>query len=77
MMSTTIPVSEAEGKLAELIAGLAPGEEVVLTRDDRPVARLVGSVPPSLRPRQPGLGKGKLVILSDDDEHLEDFAEYM
>lgn len=25
----------------------------------------------------PGLAKGMIVILEDDDEHLKDFAEYM
>jgi bifunctional DNA-binding transcriptional regulator/antitoxin component of YhaV-PrlF toxin-antitoxin module len=27
--------------------------------------------------RQPGSAKGILTILSEDDEHLEDFREYM
>ena len=30
-----------------------------------------------LKPRVPGSAKGKIVIVSDDDEHLQDFAEYM
>jgi hypothetical protein len=25
----------------------------------------------------PGRGRGKVVVVSDDDEHLRDFAEYM
>jgi hypothetical protein len=29
------------------------------------------------RPRQFGSGAGKLIILSEDDEHLKDFEEYM
>jgi hypothetical protein len=29
------------------------------------------------KPRQPGTCRGLLMIVSDDDEHLEDFAEYM
>jgi hypothetical protein len=29
-----------------------------------------------LRP-PPGLGKGYITIVSDDDEHLKDFEEYM
>jgi hypothetical protein len=29
------------------------------------------------RQRQFGLGKGKLTILQEDDEHLQDFEEYM
>lgn len=28
-------------------------------------------------PRQFGLGKGKLTIVKEEDEHLEDFKEYM
>ena len=59
-----------------MIDGLAAGEEVVITRNARPVAKLVA--PPSDTP-QPvfGRGKGKLVVLADDDEHLEAFEEYM
>lgn len=31
----------------------------------------------ALKPRQPGSAIGKLVIHADDDEHLNDFQEYM
>lgn len=71
----TIPVEQAEGHLAEIIEKLPPGEEVVLTRDNKPAARLIRT--PNLRRPQPGLGKGMLTIVSDDDEHLKDFADYM
>ena len=54
---------------------LLRGAEVVITRDNRPVARFV-RLPTLARPR-PGLGKGMLTVVSDDDEHLKDFAEYM
>jgi len=68
-----ISLQEAQFKLAELIAGLKPGEEVEITQDNRTVAKLVGQK----RQRQFGLGKGKLTIVQEDDEHLEDFKEYM
>jgi antitoxin (DNA-binding transcriptional repressor) of toxin-antitoxin stability system len=71
----TIPLEQAEGHLAEIIDKLSPGEEVVLTRDDGPVARLVRFA--NQRRPQPGLGKGMLTIVSEDDDHLKDFAEYM
>ena len=71
----TITLEEAQSHLAEIIDKLPSGEEVVITRDNRPVARLVREKQPP-RPR-PGLGKGMLTIVSDDDEHLKDFAEYM
>ncbi len=78
-MSTTITVEEAQVKLKELIHQLAPGEEVIITENHLPVAKLVSEpAKPTrgLRP-PPGLGKGFITIISDDDEHLEDFAEYM
>jgi antitoxin (DNA-binding transcriptional repressor) of toxin-antitoxin stability system len=75
-MSTTVTLEEAQVRLAELIEHLAPGDEIVITRAHQPVAKLVSSRPPR-QPRQPGSGKGMLTIVSDDDEHLEDFKEYM
>jgi prevent-host-death family protein len=71
----TITLEEAQSHLGEIIDKLPPGDEVVITRNNRPVARLVGGALPP-RPR-PGLGKGMITIVSDDDEHLKDFAEYM
>jgi prevent-host-death family protein len=74
---STITLEEAQGHLADVIAKLTPGEPVIITRNGTPVARLVAEEPPRRQPRKPGSGKGKLIILSDDDEHLKDFAEYM
>jgi len=72
----SVTLAEAQSKLPELIAQLAPGEELVITRDERPVAKLVGT---ERLPSRSGFGagKGQLVILSEDDDHLKDFAEYM
>lgn len=75
-MPNTVTLEEAQARLADLIEHLAPGEEVVITREQQPVAKLIGSRP-ARKPRQPGSGKGMLTIASDDDEHLEDFKEYM
>jgi prevent-host-death family protein len=72
---STVTLEEAQSRLADLLDRLTAGEEVVITREGKPVARLL---PPEL-PKGvpiPGRGKGKLLILSDDDEHLKDFAEY-
>lgn len=78
-MSATITVDEAQAKLKELIHQMAPGEEVILTENQKPVAKLVSEpAKPKLGLRPPpGLGKGFITIISDDDEHLKDFAEYM
>ena len=74
-----VTLAEAQTGLAELIHRLTPGEEVVITEDNKPVARLIGQpIPeaPKLRP-PPGLGQGMITIIADDDDHLKDFAEYM
>lgn len=78
-MSGTVTIEEAQNNLKELVHGLAPGEEVVITENHTPVARLVSEQQkPANRQRPaPGLGKGMITIVSDDDEHLKDFAEYM
>jgi len=76
-MSATVTVDEAQAKLRELIGKLAPGEEVVITENQKPVAKLVGerSAPPS-RPA-PGLGKGSVLYMAPDfDEPVEEFTEY-
>jgi prevent-host-death family protein len=78
-MAATITIDEAQARLRELVHQLAPGEEVVITENQQPVAKLVSEPPkakPGLRP-PPGLGKGFITVISDDDEHLEDFGEYM
>lgn len=73
----TVTLEEAQARLPELIAGLRPGEALVITRDQRPVARLTPEAPPARKPRQAGNCQGLLVIVADDDEHLKDFGEYM
>ena len=76
-VSATITVEEAQARLKELIGKLAPGEEVVITLGQQPVAKIVGHGIPARKPRRPGSARGKLVILEEDDEHLKDFKEYM
>jgi antitoxin (DNA-binding transcriptional repressor) of toxin-antitoxin stability system len=76
-MSATVTIEEAQAHLPELIDKLTPGEEVVIIRNEQPIARLVYEPPHVRKPRQPGSAKGKLIILTEDEEHLEDFKEYM
>ena len=76
-MSTIVTMEEAQAKLPELVAHLETGEEVIITLDQKPVARLKREHPADRKPRKAGSGKGKLVILKEDDEHLQDFQEYM
>ncbi len=77
-MSTSITVDQAQSQLKELIAALGPGDEVVLTQDEKPVARLMGAnIKPRPR-RQLGTLRGSILFMSSDfDAPLEDFNEYM
>lgn len=75
----TITIEEARANLDDLIHRLQPGEEVVITENDRPVAKLVAT-PPDPPKRVPRLGTQRgsvLYIAPDFDEPLEDFKEYM
>ena len=74
---STVTIEEAQAKLPELIDSLFPGEELVITRNNQPVAKLIGQQRPVHEPRRPGSAKGKLIILTEDEEHLEDFKDYM
>ncbi|MGH7962582.1 MAG: type II toxin-antitoxin system Phd/YefM family antitoxin [Candidatus Binatia bacterium] len=76
-MSQTVTLEEAQAHLPELIDKLTPGQEVVIIRNEQPIARLVGEPPRVRKPRKPGSAKGKLIMLVEDEEHLEDFKEYM
>jgi len=49
---SSLTVQEAQAKLSELIHNLKPGDEVVITDNDQPVARLV---PAEQRQRGPGV----------------------
>lgn len=79
-MSATITIEEAEGKLKELIHRLAPGDELVITENERPVARLVGEAPAPPKPPRaaPGFLKGMITYIAPDfDAPMEDMKEYM
>lgn len=74
---TTVTLAEAQARLPELIAGLGPGEEVVITRETEAVAKLVAEPAARKNPRL-GTAKGKILFMADDfDAPLEDFKEYM
>jgi antitoxin (DNA-binding transcriptional repressor) of toxin-antitoxin stability system len=72
----TATIEEVQSRLPELLAGLGSGEEVVIYSAGKPVGRLLAPELPKGVPIY-GRGKGMVIIHSDDDEHLKDFAEYM
>lgn len=74
---TTVTLEEAQAQLAALVANLKPGQEILITYESRPVARLVSEAKGAAKRRHPGNFKGKLEIVSEDEEHLKDFNEYI
>ncbi len=76
-MSTNITVEEAQANLKSLIHQMAPGDEVVITENQQPVAKLISEPGKKRQPREAGNCIGMIRIVADDDEHLEDFAEYL
>ena len=68
-----IDLKEAKAQANRLLESALEGEEVVITRDDKPVVRLV---PVNGVRRHSGSAKGQISISEDFDQPLEDFAEY-
>ena len=79
-MQTTMAVEDIKITLPELLDSLTPGDEVILTRNQQPVAKLVSEAPksaPNPRPG-PGLGKGMITFIAPDfDAPLDCMKEYM
>lgn len=75
-MSQVVSIQQAAAKLAELVGMLKPGDEIVLTDRDQPVARILPSKAVRAQ-RHSGTCKGMLIIRHEDDEHLKDFGDYM
>lgn len=69
-MSTVVNVHEAKTHLSRLIDRAAAGEEIVVARAGRPVARLVALAPD--RPtRVPGRLRGRIAFADDFEQTPE------
>jgi len=70
---TQLDISQAKSDFLTLLDLALQGEEIVITLDDQPVAK----ISPIKRPLKRGSAKGKLWMSEDFDQPLEDFQEYM
>ena len=70
-----VTIEEAERRLSDLITETPPGQEIILTRDSRPIAKLI---PLRERPQpRRGSGKGFIGRIAEDfSETPEGFEEY-
>ena len=66
-----VNIHEAKTHLSRLLRKVAAGEEVVISRAGKPVARLVPLAEPQ-RPRELGRDRGKIWIADDFDAPLPD-----
>ena len=66
-----VNMHEAKSQLSRLVERVAEGEEVVISKAGRPVARLV-PVRHRTRPRRLGAFAGQIQISADFDEMPED-----
>jgi prevent-host-death family protein len=67
-------ISDAKTHLSSLIEKVAAGEEVIIGKAGKPVAKLV-RYERSMEPRRPGALKGKIRIERDFDELPDDIAQ--
>ncbi len=73
----SVTVAEAAQKLPDLIDAALRGEEVVITKDDLSVVKLIPANPVKRYPAKAGSAKGQIWMSDDFDEPLEEFKEYM
>ena len=71
-MTQTVSVDEAQSKLQDLLIRALAGDEVIITEDGTPVARLVPVVTHSRKKRVAGLNRGTILASGDFDEPLPD-----
>ena len=75
---TIISIEDAQTNLAELIRNMMPGDEVIITSNAQPVARLLPASEPQVKtPRQPGTLRGTVLYMAPDfNAPLDEFKDY-
>lgn len=71
-----VDIDEAQTHLPDLVEVAMSGVEVVITKDDRPLVKLVPLAQAKPRP-QFGSAAGLITMSDDFDAPLEDFNDYM
>jgi prevent-host-death family protein len=73
-MTAQVNIHEAKTHLSELLQRVMNGEEILIAKAGKPVARLL-PFQPAPQPRQPGNDAGQITISSDFDEPLPEFED--
>jgi prevent-host-death family protein len=64
-MAETVNIHEAKTHFSKLLARVSAGEEIVIARAGKPVARLAPIRQGTLKKRVPGIDKGKIWMADD------------
>ncbi|MGA3187087.1 MAG: type II toxin-antitoxin system Phd/YefM family antitoxin [Bryobacteraceae bacterium] len=64
-MAGIVNIHEAKTHFSKLLARVSAGEEIVIARAGKPVARLAPIAPEVLKKRIPGIDKGKIWLAKD------------
>ena len=74
---STFNIAEAKTHFSKLVQKAMLGEEVIISKGNKPVLRLVLLDKPK-RPRKPGSGRGQILYIAPDfDATLEAFKDYV
>ncbi len=69
-----VDIMAAQSQITQLLESALRGEEIIITRDNQPILKLIQVSPIAKRRR--GSAKGQIWIAPDFDQPLEDFREY-
>lgn len=70
---TTFNIHEAKTHFSKLLERVLNGEEVIIAKAGKPVARIL-PVFNTVSPRVPGIDKGKIIIMPNFNDPLEEFV---
>ena len=72
-----VNIHEAKTTLSKLLQKAVEGEEVVIAKNNKPIAKLV-PIEGGKKKRVPGSAKGKVLWIADNfNETPDDFKDYM
>lgn len=80
MASTQVNLYEAKTQLSSLVDRVAKGEEIVIAKAGKPMAKLIALTPESKAPRKPGKNLLGITYIADDfdaplpEDVLHDFG---
>lgn len=72
MPTQTVNLDKVEKQLAELLAIVEHGSEIVIAQNGKPIARLASVVAPTKKKRIAGLNRGAIWTSEDFDAPLPD-----